>query len=48
MFNLKSENGQALVEYVFIIALVVIVLIIVVALFGEQLLQMYQDIFDKV
>lgn len=41
-----NEKGQAMVEYAFIIALVIIVVIVVIALFGTTLRDYYQNIVD--
>ena len=42
------DKGVALVEYVFMISLVVIVIITVIALFGTELAQYYQNIMDQI
>lgn len=42
------NKGQAMVEYVFLLALVVIVVIISISLFGETFLELYQDILTRV
>ncbi|MBI9012771.1 MAG: hypothetical protein JEZ08_11120 [Clostridiales bacterium] len=42
------EKGVALVEYVFIIALVVMLVIGVLALFGTELRDFYQNIIDQI
>ena len=39
----QTERGQGLVEYAFILALVFLVVIIVVALYGEALVALYED-----
>lgn len=45
---MMNKKGVALVEYVFIIGLVVIAVIAVLALFGDTLLAFYQDIMDSI
>jgi Flp pilus assembly pilin Flp len=42
------NKGQAMVEYVFLLALVVIVVIISISLFGDTLLELYQDILTRI
>jgi len=42
------EKGVALVEYVFIMALVVMLIIGVLALFGNELADFYQNIIDQI
>lgn len=42
------EKGVALVEYVFIMSLVVIIVIAVIALFGNELATYYQNIMDQI
>mgnify|MGYP003571704900 CR=1 FL=1 len=45
---LKENQGVALVEYVFLISLVVIGVIGALALFGDELLNFYQNIIDAI
>jgi len=40
------NKGQAMVEYVFMIALIVLVVIVLIVVFGQQLAALYQDIVD--
>ena len=42
------EKGVALVEYVFLMSLVVILVVAVIALFGTELAQLYQNIMDQI
>lgn len=42
------EKGVALVEYVFIMALVVMLVIGVLTLFGTELRDFYQNIIDQI
>jgi len=42
------EKGVALVEYVFIMALVVMLVIGVLAVFGTELANFYQNIMDTI
>jgi Flp pilus assembly pilin Flp len=41
------NKGQALVEYAFILALVIIVVIVSITLFGQELVDFYQNILDQ-
>lgn len=43
-----KNDGVALVEYVFVISLVIIAVIASIALFGDRLLIMYQNIIDTI
>ncbi|WP_240843263.1 hypothetical protein [Acidaminobacter sp. JC074] len=45
---LKNDKGVALVEYVFLISLVIIGVIGALALFGDELLNFYQNIIDSI
>ncbi len=45
---LKENQGVALVEYVFLISLVVIGVIGALALFGDELVNFYQNIIDAI
>jgi Flp pilus assembly pilin Flp len=45
MFGTK-ESGQGLLEYALIISLVAIVVIIAVTVFGESLLEFYEQLID--
>jgi pilus assembly protein Flp/PilA len=42
------DRGQGLVEYAFLIALIAIVVIIIIALFGEAVGGMYSDIVSQI
>lgn len=43
---MKKQNGQAMVEYVFIIAFVIFVVIIFIAVFGDVLSKWFNEILD--
>lgn len=45
---MKDDSGQGMVEYAFILALVVIAAIVLIGLFGEALLAMYQNIVNSI
>ncbi|MBN2796063.1 MAG: pilus assembly protein [Clostridia bacterium] len=42
------NKGQGMVEYAFIVALVVIVVILGITLFGESLQALYQEILNHI
>jgi len=42
------EKGVALVEYVFVMSLVIIIVIAVITLFGNELASYYQNIIDQI
>lgn len=44
----SEEHGQGLVEYAFLIMLIALVVIILVALFGEAVREMYVDIVSQI
>lgn len=44
---LQNEDGQGLVEYGFILVLVAILLIVLLAAVGTQIVQTYQFIIDS-
>ncbi len=41
------EEGQGLVEYALILVLVAVVVIAALTLFGNDLLALYQDVYDR-
>lgn len=44
MFLLKREDGQGLAEYALLLALIAIIVFVIVGVFGQQLVLLYQDI----
>lgn len=44
MVHPRGKKGQGLVEYALIIALVVLVLIVALALFGEGIANLYENV----
>ena len=48
MLHAPSDRGQGLAEYAFIIALIAIIVIALVALFGEAVGGMYSDIVSQI
>ena len=42
----QKESGQGLLEYALILSLVAIVIIIAVTVFGESLLEFYNQVID--
>ena len=48
MLYAPSDRGQGFAEYAFIIALVAIVVMILVSLFGETVGGMYSDIVSQI
>ena len=44
---LKNEEGQGMVEYALIIALVAIAVIVVLALLGPRIADVFQNIIDQ-
>jgi Flp pilus assembly pilin Flp len=40
----NSQGGQGMVEYAFILSLIVVILIVVVAIVGNQTVNMWSDI----
>ena len=48
MLYASGERGQGLAEYAFIISLIAIVVIVLVALFGEAVGGMYSDIVSQI
>ncbi len=47
MFLLHTERGQGLAEYALILALVAIVVIIIVAVYGTQTANMFSQITNR-
>ncbi len=47
MALLKNEEGQGMVEYALIIALVAIAVIVVLALLGPRIADVFQNIIDQ-
>lgn len=43
---MKQESGQGLAEYALIISLVAIVIILIVTIFGESIVDLYQQVID--
>ncbi len=49
LVSFKKEDGQAIVEYVLIIALILLVLAVAVKAVGIEMMQMYfEQIWDKI
>ncbi|MBN2258057.1 MAG: Flp family type IVb pilin [Anaerolineaceae bacterium] len=48
MFKAKGEKGQGLIEYALIIVLVSIVVIVVLALLGPAIGDIFQQIIDTI
>lgn len=46
MFLHQNEEGQGIVEYALIIALVVLVIILSLTLFGQSIANLYQNIVN--
>lgn len=46
--NMLSDKGQGLVEYALIFALVVLLVIVLVWIFGDQLGEVYSNIIETV
>jgi Flp pilus assembly pilin Flp len=48
MLYISSENGQGLTEYAFILVLVAFLLIGLLTVFGQQIINTYQNILDEI
>ncbi len=44
MFFPRVEKGQGLVEYALIIALIAIVIVVILSLFGQQIANLYGNV----
>lgn len=47
MSNWKLQEGQGLIDYSLILVLIAVVLVLVIALYGEGLADLYQFIIDE-
>lgn len=48
MLYISSEDGQGLTEYAFILVFVALLLIGLLAVFGQQVINIYQFILDEI